>query len=71
MAVSQALSWYAVAMYYMCTRQYDQARRYFGKATSMDPGFSLAWIGYGHAFAAQDERDQVDGAYPGQGLGVL
>ena len=72
MAVSQALSWYAVAMYYMCTRQYDQARRYFGKATSMDPGLSLAWIGYGHAFAAQDERDQVDcGAYPGQGFRCL
>ena len=25
----------------------------------MDPGLGLAWIGYGHAFAAQDERDQV------------
>jgi len=55
----KALSWYAVGMYYMCTRQYDQARRYFGKATLMDPGLGLAWIGYGHAFAAQDERDQV------------
>ena len=57
----QAISWYAVACYYMCTRQFEQARRYFGKVTSMDAGFALAWIGYGHAFAAQDERDQVGG----------
>jgi anaphase-promoting complex subunit 6 len=43
----------------MVTRQYDQARRYFGKATALDPGFAPAWVAFGHAFSAQDERDQV------------
>ena len=36
-----------------------QARRYFGKATTLDPNFAPGWMGFGHAFAAQDERDQV------------
>lgn len=66
---AQAISWYAVACYYMCTRQYEQARRYFGKVTTMDAGFALAWIGYGHAFAAQDERDQVGAVCGGGGGG--
>lgn len=48
-----------VGCYYMSTRQYDTARRYFSKATSLDPGFAPAWIAFGHAFSAQDERDQV------------
>lgn len=36
-----------------------QARRYFGKATALDRGFAPAWVAFGHAFAAQDESDQV------------
>ena len=55
----QALSWYAVGMYYHCVRQYEQARRYFCRATTMDSGLAAAWIAYGHSFAAMDERDQV------------
>lgn len=62
-----AVSWFAVGCYYMCARQFDAARRYFGKATAAAvPGGSFgaapvaaAWLGFGHAFAAQDERDQV------------
>lgn len=38
-----------------------QARRYFGKATVLDRGFAPAWVAFGHAFAAQDESDQVGG----------
>jgi hypothetical protein len=48
-----------VGCYYMCTRQYEQARRYFGKATGLEPNCAAAWIAFGHAFSAQDERDQV------------
>ena len=55
----RAIAWFAVGCYYMCTRQFDSARRYFGKATSLDPKFAPAWIGFGNSFAAQDESDQV------------
>lgn len=60
---SNALSWFAVGCYYMCTRQFDQARRYFAKATSMDANFAEAWVAFGHAFAALDESDQAMAAY--------
>ena len=55
----RALSWFAVGCYYMCTRQYESARSYFGRATTADPNFAPAWIGFGNAFALQDESDQV------------
>lgn len=58
----KAVSWFAVGCYYMCTQQYEAARRHFGKATTLDRRFVPAWIGFGHAFAAQDESDQVRGA---------
>jgi anaphase-promoting complex subunit 6 len=58
----RAVSWFAVGCYYMCTRQYEFARRYFGRATTVDPNFATAWVGFGNAFALQDESDQVPGA---------
>ena len=50
---NKAVSWFAVACYYMCISQYDSAERYFQKATNMEKDFAPAWIGYGHAFACQ------------------
>lgn len=58
-----ALSWFAVGCYYMCTGSYENARSYFGKATTLEPSFAPAWVAFGHAFAAQDERDQAMAAY--------
>ncbi|KAG1653808.1 hypothetical protein FOA52_007854 [Chlamydomonas sp. UWO 241] len=58
-----AVSWYAVGLYYMCTRQFEAARRHFSKAIEMDATCAHAWIGFGHAFAALDERDQAMTAY--------
>ena len=55
----RALSWFAVGCYYLCTQQYESARMYFGKATTLESSFAPAWIGFGNAFAAQDESDQV------------
>ena len=53
------MSWFGIGCYYMCIGRHADARRYFGKATALDPTFSPAWLGFGHAFAAQDESDQV------------
>lgn len=58
-----AISWYAVGCYYTATQQHDAARRYFAKATTLDKTAAAAWVGFGHAFAAQDESDQAMAAY--------
>ncbi|KAK9790319.1 hypothetical protein WJX73_003955 [Symbiochloris irregularis] len=58
-----AVAWFGVGCYYLAADNYDGARRYFGKATAMDPCFAPGWLGFGHAFAAQDESDQAMAAY--------
>ncbi|XP_031286814.1 anaphase-promoting complex subunit 6 isoform X1 [Pistacia vera] len=59
----RALSWFAVGCYYYCIKKYAQSRRFFNKATSLDGTFPPALIGYGNAFAAQEEGDQAMLAY--------
>ena len=56
---SRMIAWFAVGCYYLCTAQYDSARTYLGKATQMDATFAPAWLVFAHAFALQDESDQV------------
>ena len=58
------VSWFAVGCYYQSVGRFDSARQYFGKATTMDASFAPGWLGFGHAFAAQDESDQVQKTYP-------
>eukprot|EP00775_Hariotina_reticulata_P001960 gene1960-2287_t len=48
-----ALSWFGVGCYYMASKQYEQARRFFAKATQLDKHSAHAWIAFGHAFAEQ------------------
>lgn len=55
----KGVAWYAVGCYYLCIGQPDPARRYLGKATIMERSLAPAWIAFGHAFATQDEADQV------------
>lgn len=73
------VSWYAVGIYYMYIKRYGEARRYFryvvpsrrivdvwlvnSQATTMDPYFEASWLGYGHAFAAENDHDQAINAY--------
>ncbi|RLN19744.1 anaphase-promoting complex subunit 6 [Panicum miliaceum] len=59
----KALSWFSVGCYYYCIKKYDQARRYFSKATGLDGTFPPAWIGTGIAYAAQEEGDQAMAAF--------
>ncbi|KAI9185441.1 hypothetical protein LWI28_007247 [Acer negundo] len=59
----KALSWFAVGCYYYCIKKYDQSRRFFSKATNLDGTFPSAWIGFGNAYAAQEEGDQAMLAY--------
>ena len=60
---TKAVSWFAVGCYYYVVKKYDVARRYFNKATTLEPQFAPAWLGYGNAYAAVDESDQAMAAY--------
>ncbi|KAI9315763.1 hypothetical protein BX666DRAFT_1958879 [Dichotomocladium elegans] len=59
----EAVTWHAVGMYYLYIKKYSDARRYFSQATAMDPYFEASWLGYGHAFAAENDHDQAINAY--------
>ncbi|KAI1391004.1 TPR-like protein [Hypoxylon trugodes] len=56
-------TWLAVGIYYFAIEKIAEARRYFSKASMMDPHFGPAWIGFAHTFAAEGEHDQAISAY--------
>ncbi|KAI1475397.1 hypothetical protein K445DRAFT_314843 [Daldinia sp. EC12] len=56
-------TWLAVGIYYFAIDKIAEARRYFSKASMMDPHFGPAWIGFAHTFAAEGEHDQAISAY--------
>ncbi|KAI9827709.1 MAG: hypothetical protein M1819_006910 [Sarea resinae] len=56
-------SWLAVGVYYLTINKIAEARRFFSKASMMDPHFGPAWIGFAHTFAAEGEHDQAISAY--------
>uniref|UniRef100_A0A8D9ER57 Cell division cycle protein 16 homolog n=1 Tax=Cacopsylla melanoneura TaxID=428564 RepID=A0A8D9ER57_9HEMI len=58
-----AIAWYAVGCYYYLIGRSDPARRFLGKATSLDKLFLPAWLMYGHSFAVENEHDQAMAAY--------
>lgn len=54
-----AVTWFAIGVYYMCIKRYYEARKSFGRAHAINKNFSHAWIGFGNAFAGQEETEQV------------
>ncbi|KAF2197137.1 TPR-like protein [Delitschia confertaspora ATCC 74209] len=56
-------AWLAIGVYYLSISRIAEARRYFSKASMMDPHFGPAWIGFAHTFAAEGEHDQAISAY--------
>lgn len=59
----EASTWLAVGVYYLTISKIPEARRFFSKASMMDPQFGPAWIGFAHTFAAEGEHDQAISAY--------
>ncbi|KAG8885545.1 anaphase promoting complex subunit cdc16 [Tulasnella sp. 332] len=57
------VSWYAVGVYYLLTRKYLDARKFFSKANLMDPRFGPAWIGFAHSYSYEGEHDHAIVAY--------
>jgi anaphase-promoting complex subunit 6 len=58
-APKSALSWYAVGCYYFLIRSWQNARLYFGRATTMKREFGAAWLAYGYTFAQNGDHDQA------------
>ncbi|GAA6010469.1 hypothetical protein JCM11491_006953 [Sporobolomyces phaffii] len=58
-----AISWYAVGLWYFAGRRWEESRRFFGKSVLIDPRFGPAWLAYAHSFAFEGEHDQAITAY--------
>lgn len=60
---TKAISWYAVASYYLLINKNETARKFFSKTTNLDNNFGPAWIGFAHSYAVEGEHDQAISAY--------
>ncbi|GAA5851308.1 hypothetical protein JCM3766R1_004153 [Sporobolomyces carnicolor] len=58
-----AISWYAVGLWYFAGKRWEESRRFFGKSVLIDPRFGPAWLAYAHSFAFEGEHDQAITAY--------
>ncbi|GAA5966860.1 hypothetical protein JCM21900_001177 [Sporobolomyces salmonicolor] len=58
-----AISWYAVGLWYFAGKRWEESRRFFGKSVLIDPRFGPAWLAYAHSFAYEGEHDQAITAY--------
>jgi anaphase-promoting complex subunit 6 len=58
-----AISWYAVGLWYFTGRRWEESRRYFGKSVLIDSRFGPAWIAFAHSYAFEGEHDQAITAY--------
>ena len=62
-APHEPYTYLAIGTYYLSTNRVSEARRFFSKASLMDPHSPAAWIGFAHTFAAEGEHDQAIAAY--------
>ncbi|KZZ89806.1 anaphase-promoting complex subunit cut9 [Ascosphaera apis ARSEF 7405] len=59
----ESYTYLAIGIYYMAVSKIAEARRFFSKASLLDPHSAPAWIGFAHTFAAEGEHDQAIAAY--------
>ncbi|KAG7661763.1 CDC16 [[Candida] subhashii] len=57
------MTWLAIGTYYLSINKIIEARKFFSKATLLNPNFGQAWIGFAHTFAAEGEHEQAISAY--------
>lgn len=57
------VTWLAIGIYYLAINKIGEARKYFSKATLLNPNYGYAWIGFAHTFAAEGEHEQAISAY--------
>lgn len=56
-------TWLAIGVYYLSIDKVVEARKYFSKATLLNPNSGSAWIGFAHTFAMEGEHEQAISAY--------
>ncbi|KXS17971.1 TPR-like protein [Gonapodya prolifera JEL478] len=54
---------YAAGCYYLVADRMDEARKWFLRCAQADPRCAVAWVGFGHAWAAEGEGDSAVAAY--------
>ncbi|KAK9468784.1 hypothetical protein V1512DRAFT_257868 [Lipomyces arxii] len=59
----EPVTWLSVGVYYLSIHKIAEARRFFSKASMMNPHFGAAWIGFAHTFAVEGEHEQAVSAY--------
>ncbi|KAL4758731.1 anaphase promoting complex subunit CDC16 [Aspergillus foveolatus] len=59
----ESYTYLAIGVYYLSVAKIAEARRFFSKASLLDPHSASAWIGFAHTFAAEGEHDQAIAAY--------
>lgn len=57
------MTWLSIGIYYLSIKKIIEARKFFSKATLLNPNFGQAWIGFAHTFAAEGEHEQAISAY--------
>lgn len=57
------LTWLAIGIYYLSIDKVIEARKYFSKATMLNPNSGQAWVGFAHTFALEGEHEQAISAY--------
>ena len=57
------MTWLAIGTYYLSINKVVEARKSFSKATTINPNFGQAWIGFAHTFAIEGEHEQAISAY--------
>lgn len=60
---SHPLTWLAIGIYYLSIHRVLEARKFFSKATLLNPNNGQGWIGFGHTFALEGEHEQAISAY--------
>ncbi|AGO11415.1 AaceriACR168Wp [[Ashbya] aceris (nom. inval.)] len=58
-----SVTWFAVGTYYFSINNITEARKYFSKASVLDPNFGYAWLGFAHTYAVEGEHEQALSAY--------
>lgn len=57
------ITWLAIGIYYLSINKISESRKFFSKASLVNPYFGQAWIGFAHTFAAEGEHEQAISAY--------
>lgn len=57
------LTWLAIGIYYLSINRIIDARKFFSKATMLNPNSGQGWIGFAHTFALEGEHEQAISAY--------